>query len=200
MRSVGTLLEKILAHYEKKEYENAEKLADELIAAHPDFHRGQFLKAVVLEETGRAAEAESYYVRAGNRLTLWSRLALQLHDTDPQRALRYYERVSRMDPQNNLIWFSMGTLYEKQGRTDEARACFRNLSPFREVLSGIVIPLGFLIIMLGGCAAMIKRGDTVIAAFLIASALMCLLWLKRDGGRAVRMLAKKKNSGEDRRG
>ncbi len=200
MRSVGTLLEKILMHYEKKEYESAEKLADELIAAHPDFHRGQFLKAVVLEETGRAAEAESYYVRAGNRLTLWSRLALQLHDTDPQRALRYYERVSRMDPQNNLIWFSMGTLYEKQGRTDEARACFRNLSPFREVLSGIVIPLGFLIIMLGGCAAMIKRGDTVIAAFLIASALMCLLWLKRDGGRAVRMLAKKKNSGEDRRG
>jgi len=192
-------LEKILAHYEKKEYESAEKLVDELIAAHPAFHRGQFLKAVILEETGRVAEAESHYAKAGNRLTLWSRLALQLHDADPQRALRYYERVSRMDPQNNLIWFSMGTLYEKQGRADEARACFRNLTPFREVLSGIVIPLGFLIIMLGGSAAMIKRGDTVIAVFLIASAVMCLLWLKRDGGRAVRMIVKKKLSREDPR-
>lgn len=200
MKSVGTLLEKSLAYYEKKEYENAEKLADELIAAHPDFHHGQFLKAVILEETGRASEAENHYAKAGNRLTLWTRLALQLHDTDPQRALRYYERVSRMDPQNNLVWFSMGTLLEQQGRTGEAGACFRNLTPFREVLSGIVIPLGFLIIMLGGSAAMFKRGDAVIAGFLIASALMCLLWLKRDGGRAVRMLAKKRRSGKDHRG
>jgi tetratricopeptide (TPR) repeat protein len=192
VKSIGTLLERILAHYEKKEYENAEKLADELIAAHPDFHRGHFLKAVILEETGRATEAENHYAKAGNRFTLWSRLALQLHDVDPQRALRYYERVSRMDPQNNLIWFSMGALYEKQGRVDEARACYRNLAPLREVLSKIVIPLGFLIIMISGAVMMIKRGDKVLASFLIASSLMCILWLRRDGVKAVRMLAKKK--------
>lgn len=192
MQTIQALLEKSLTHYEKKEYGLAEKAADELLAIHPDFHRARFLKAVILEETGRAGEAEQHYAQAGNRLTLWLRLAMQLHDADPQRALRYYERVSKMDPQNNQAWFKMGTLYEKQGRRDEARTCFRSLSPFREALSRIVIPLGFLVIMVSGAVMMLKRGDTILALFLAASAIMCLLWLKRDGGKAVEMIRKKR--------
>jgi tetratricopeptide (TPR) repeat protein len=191
MESIGKLLEKIITHYEKKEYDRAEKLADELLAAHPDFHRAQFLKAVILEETGRGDEAEKHYTKAGNKFTLWFRLALQLHDVDPQRALTYYERVSKMDPQNNLVWFNLGNLYEKMGRLDEARACFRNLSPIKEVASRIFIPLGFMIFLVSGAVMMVQRGEKALASIVIASAVFCLFWLKRDGGKAVQMVVKK---------
>lgn len=192
MASIETLLKEILAHYEKKEYGAAEKAADALIAAHPDFQRGQFLKAVILDETGKAGEAEKHYAKAGNAFTLWLRLALQLHDSDPQRALVYYERVRKMDPENNLILFNLGSLYEKIGRTGDARGCFRALQPLREALSRVLTPLGFLIIMISGAVAMIQRGDKALAFFLVLSAGVCFLWLKRDGVRAVKMWAKKK--------
>jgi len=192
MASIEKLLEEILTNYEKKDYKAAEKAADELITAHPDFPRGQFLKAVILDETGRAVQAEQHYALAGNRYTLWSRLALQLHDIDPERALVYYERVIKADPENNTVRFMLGSLYEKTGRTNEARSCFRGLQPVREALSRILIPLGFLIIMISGVVIMIKRGDSALAFFLVLSAGVCLLWLKRDGGKAMRMWAKKK--------
>ena len=192
MASIEKLLKEILTQYEKKSYEAAEKAADELIAAHPDFPRGQFLKAVILDETGRAAQAEEHYARAENRYTLWSRLALQLHDIDPGRALVYYERVIKADPENNTIRFMLGSLYEKMGRTNEARSCFQGLQPVREALSRILIPLGFLIIMISGAIIMSKRGDRALAFFLVLSAGVCLLWLKRDGGKAMRMWIKKK--------
>jgi tetratricopeptide (TPR) repeat protein len=191
MQSISKQLEKIIAHYEKKDYDAAEKSVDELLASHPDFHRGQFLKAVVLEETGRASEAEKHYEKAGNRFTLWSRLAMQLHDIDPQRALTYYERVTKMDPQNNLLWFNLGNLYEKMGRTEDARSCFRNLSPLREVLSRIFIPLGFMIFLISGATMMIQRDEKGLAAVVIASAVFCIFWLKRDAGKAVQMIVKK---------
>jgi tetratricopeptide (TPR) repeat protein len=191
MQSISKQLEKIIAHYEKKDYDAAEKSVDELLASHPDFHRGQFLKAVVLEETGRASEAEKHYEKAGNRFTLWSRLAMQLHDIDPQRALTYYERVTKMDPQNNLLWFNLGNLYEKMDRTEDARSCFRNLSPLREVLSRIFIPLGFMIFLISGAIMMIQRDEKGLAAVVIASAVFCIFWLKRDAGKAVQMIVKK---------
>jgi len=191
MQSIVKQLDTIIAHYERKEYDAAEKAADELIAAHPDFHRGQFMKAVILEETGRAGDAEKYYEKAGNRFTLLSRLALQLHESDPQRALKYYERVTKMDPQNNLLWFNLGSLYETMGRIDDARRCFRNLSPAKEVMSRILIPLGFMIFLASGAVMMIRRGETALTIVVIASAVFCLFWLKRDAGRAVQMIAKK---------
>jgi len=191
MQSITRQLEIIIAHYEKKEYDAAEKAADELIAAHPDFHRGQFMKAVILEETGRAGDAEKHYEKAGNRFTLWSRLAMQLQESDPQRALTYFERVTKMDPQNNLLWFNLGNLYEKMGRNDDARRCFRNLFPLKEVMSRIFIPLGFLIFLASGGVLMIQRGEKALAIVVIASAIFCLFWLKRDAGKAVQMIMKK---------
>jgi tetratricopeptide (TPR) repeat protein len=191
MEHIGKRLEEIITHYEKKEYESAEKAADALIATHPDFHRAQFLKAVILEETGRTDEAERHYAKAGNKFTLWARLALQLHDVDPRRAVTYYERVSKVDPQNNLIWFSMGNLYEKMGNIDNARRCFRNLSPVKEILSRIFIPLGFMIFLVSGALMMIHRGEKALASLAIASAIFCLFWLKRDAGKAVQMAVKK---------
>ncbi|HXY55363.1 MAG TPA: tetratricopeptide repeat protein [Nitrospirota bacterium] len=191
MEPIGKLLEKIITHYEKRDYGTAEKAADALLATHPDLHRAQFLKAVILEETGRADEAEMHYAKAGNKFTLWVRLALQLHDVDPERALTYYDRVSRIDPQNNLVWFNLGSLYEKMGRIDKARACFRNLSPAREILSRIFIPLGFMIFLVSGAIMMIHRGEKALASLVAASAVFCLFWLKRDAGKAVQMAVKK---------
>lgn len=191
MESIGRLLEKVITHYEKKEYDGAEKAVDELLASHPDFHRAQFLKAVILEETGRTDEAEKHYDKAGNKFTLWLRLALQLHDADPERAITYYERVSKMDPQNNMVWFNLGDLYEKMQRFDEARQCFRNLSPVKEIASRIFIPLGFMIFLVGGAILMIQRDEKALASLVIASAVFCLVWLRRDGGKAVQMLGKK---------
>ncbi len=194
MESIGKALEKTLSHYEKKEYVSAEMEADKLIAAHPDFNQGQFLKAVILEETGRSAEAEKYYEKAGNRFTLWYRLAMQLQETDPQRALIYYERVSEMDPQNNMLWFNLGTLYEKLGKPKEAQRCFRNISPAKEIVSKILIPLGFMIFLISGAIMMIQHGDRGLPFVVMASAIFCLFWLKRDGGRAVQMMMKKRKA------
>ncbi len=191
MESISKLLNMILGHYEKKEYDAAEKAVDMLLVSHPDFHRGQFMKAVILEETGRGDAAEQHYARSGNRYTLWSRLAVQLHDIDPNRALIYYERVTKADPQNNLLWYGLGELYEKMGRPDDARECYRNLSPVKEVLSKILIPLGFMIFLLSGAIAMIQRGERGLAAVVIASAIFCVFWLKRDAGKSVNMIIKK---------
>jgi tetratricopeptide (TPR) repeat protein len=191
MDTIGKLLEKAIMLYEKKEYDGAEEAVDELLASHPDFHRAQFLKAVILEETGRSDEAEKHYSKAGNKFTLWIRLALQLHDVDPERAMTYYERVSKTDPQNNLVWFYLGNLYEKMQRFDEARQCFKNLSPVKEIASRIFIPLGFMIFLIGGAVLMIQHGEKTLAILVIASAVFCLVWLKRDGGKAMQMLRKK---------
>ena len=191
MQSIGRLFDTTIAHYEKKDYQAAEKAIDELLAIHPDFQRGQFLKAVILEETGRAGEAEAHYARSGNRFTLWARLAGQLEGTDPQRALLYYERAAENDASNNMLWFNMGSLYEKMGRSDEAGKCFRKLQLFREVLSRVFIPLGFLIILAAGARLMILRGDFALASVVSLSALFCLVWLKRDGGKAMEMIRKR---------
>ena len=191
MESISKLLNQIIEHYNNKDYDAAESAVDMLIAAHPDFHRGQFMKAVILEETGRANDAEQHYEKAGNRYTLWSRLAMQLQDIDPDRAIMYYERVTRLDPENNLLWFNLGELYEKKGRHEDARECYRNLSPVKEVLSKIFIPLGFMIFLISGGAMMIQRGERGLAAVVIASAVFCAFWLKRDAGKAIQMIMKK---------
>ncbi len=192
MQSIKQLFETTIAHYEKKEYAAAEKAVDELLQRYPDFQRGQFLKAVILEENGKAGQAEQHYAKSGNRFTLWFRLAAQLETVDPRRALDYYERVGKNDAHNNLLWFNLGNLYEKMGRTGDAGKCFRKMELLREVLSRIIIPLGFTILLVSGAVMMIRRGDRALASVVIASAVFCLFWLKRDGGKAAQMIAKKK--------
>lgn len=192
MQSIGKLFDAAIAHYERKEYRAAEKSIDELLSVNPDFQRGQFLKAVILEETGKTGKAEEHYARCGNRYTLWFRLASQLESVDPQRALRYYDRVSKHDTQNNMLWFNLGSLYETMGRPEDAGKCFRKMQMLREVLSRIVIPLGFLIIMATGGRLMFLKGDMGLFAVVAASGLFCLFWLKRDGGKALQMIRKKR--------
>ncbi len=192
MHSIGKLFDKAIAHYEKKEYREAEKAVDELIGLHPDFQRGQFLKAVILEETGREGKAEQHYAKSGNRFTLWFRLASQLETLDPDRAVTYYERVGKNDTQNNMLLFTLGSLYEKLGRKDDAGRCFGKLQPFREVFSRILIPLGFMIILVTGGRLMLLRNDYALASVVIASAVFCVFWLRRDGGKAVKMIGKKR--------
>ncbi len=194
MQAIGKLFDKTIAHYEKKEYREAEKAVDELIAAQPDFQRGQFLKAVILEETGRAGKAEQHYAKSGNRFTLWFRLASQLENVDPVRAITYYERARENDPYNNQLLFSLGSLYERLGRREDAGRCFSRLQPLREVFSRIFIPVGFMIIMITGTWLMVSRGDYAIASVVAASAAFCLFWLRRDGGKALQMVRKKRQS------
>jgi hypothetical protein len=191
MKGIGKQLEEIIAHYEKKEYAEAEQATDKLLAVYPDFPRGQFMKAVILEETGRAADAEPHYVKAGNRFTLWSRLAMQLHDIDPKRALAYYEKAIKMDPRNNVLLLALGDLYEKTGRREDARSCYRNLSLVREVVTRIVTPIGFVVFLIIGANMMFQRNQMGLAALVIASAVFCLFWLKRDAGKAIQMIRKK---------
>jgi len=192
MEAVGKLLETILMHYEQKDYVSAEKLLDNILVSHPNFHRAWFLKGVILEETGRNDEAGKFYDKAGNCFTLWFRLAMQLQEVDPQRAMVYFDRVSEMDKKNNMIWFYKGMVSEKLGNIEEARRCFRNLSPLREFFSRIVIPSGFMIFLIIGTVMMIKSGETALSLIVLASAVFCMFWLKRDAGQAVQMLIKKK--------
>ena len=191
MESIERLMEKMLRHYEKKEYSSAEKLANELLASQPTFHKAWFLKGVILEETGRSSEAEKMYEKAGNLFNMWIRLALQLHDVDAERAIEYYERALQLDCTFNLALLNKGLLYEKMGKLDEARACFRNLSPGKEVLSKVVIPAGFMALLLGSGLMLVQKGDWIISLFSFASTVVCFFWLKRDAGVAVKILLKK---------
>ncbi len=192
MESLRKKLEKTLELYEKKDYDNAEKGADEMLAANPEFPRALFLKAVILDETGRTEKAEEYYRKAGSTSLLWLRLALQLQEIDPERALRYFNKVKELDPENNLIWFSMGNVYEKLGRLDEARKSFNNISLMKEIVSKLLSPLGFLIVMVAGSIAMFNRGNAGLGSLVVLSGIVCLVWLKRDGGRVIQMMRKKK--------
>jgi hypothetical protein len=99
-----------------------------------------------------------------------------------------------MDRQNNMLWFNLGSLYEQLGRPDEARRCFRNIAPAKEVVSTILIPLGFMIFLISGATMMFQHGDKGLPIVVIASAIFCLFWLKRDGGRALQMMMKKKKA------
>jgi tetratricopeptide (TPR) repeat protein len=197
MEAVGNQLEIILKHYEQKDYVSAEKMLDDLLVSHPNFHRAWFLKGVVLEETGRKDEASKFYDKAGNCFTLWFRLAMQLQEADPQRAIVYFDRVSEMDDKNNMIWFHKGLLSERLGNLAEARRCFRQLAPLREILSRIIIPSGFMVFLIIGAVMMIKRGENALSLVVIASAAFCMFWLKRDAGQAVQMLVKKNQYGRD---
>jgi tetratricopeptide (TPR) repeat protein len=192
MEAVGKLLENILAHYEKKEYAAAEKLVNDLIEIDPNFHRAWFLKGIIFEETGRSDKAQEYFAKSGNVFTLMFRLALQLQDSDPLRALTYFDRLAEMDPQNNMLWFNRGLVYEKLGNRNEAAASFKHVAPGREILSRIVVPLLFMFFLTGGGIMMFLRGDKTLSSLVIASAVFCLFWLKRDMGKALQMFSKKK--------
>ncbi len=192
MESLRKTLEKTLLFYENKDFDNAEKGADLMLEANPEFTRALFLKAVILDETGRTDKAEEYYRKAGSTSLLWLRLALQLRESDPERALRYFNKVKEIDSENNLIWFSMGELYEKLKRPDQARKCFNNISLMKEIASKLLSPLGFLIIMVAVSIAMFKRGYLGLGSLMVLSGIVCLVWLKRDGGRVIQMMLRKK--------
>jgi len=194
MESVGIQFEKILELYSRKDYGHAIKLLDELLSATPNFQRGLFLKGVILEETGKPEKAKQYLDKAGNLFTLHYRLALQLQDSDPERALIYFDKATDSDPGNNTLWFAKGLLYEKLGRQEEAKACYKNMQMVREFLSRVLIPCGFIIILVGGAVAMFKKGENGLATVVVASAVFSLFWLKRDGGKALQMLLKKRQA------
>ena len=192
--TVEMLLEKALFFYERKEYEDAEKALNTLLSAAPDFHRGWFLKGIILEETGRADKAEECFVKSSNAHTLMVRLALQLQEKDPERARIYFDRVLQRDPGNNFMHYQNGLLYESLGKPEKAAESFRRISVLREIMSRIFIPGGFLIFLLAGAAAMFQRGEHVLSWIVLASALFCLVWMRRDSGLAIKMLLKKRKS------
>ena len=192
METVGNLLEKALFHYERKEYADAEKAVDALLAAAPDFHRGWFLKGVILEETGRADQAEECYIKSSNAHTLMIRLALQLQEKDPERSRIYFDRVLEIDPGNNFMLYQRGLLCESRGEHQEAAKSFRRISAMREIMSKIFIPGGFLIFLLSGSVAMFQRGERALSWIVLASALFCLIWMRRDSGLAIKMWLKKR--------
>ena len=192
METVGNLLEKALFHYERKEYADAEKAVAALLAGAPDFHRGWFLKGVILEETGRADQAEECYIKSSNAHTLMIRLALQLQEKDPERSRIYFDRVLEIDPGNNFMLYQRGLLCESRGEHQEAAKSFRRISAMREIMSKIFIPGGFLIFLLSGAAAMFQRGERALSWIVLASALFCLIWMRRDSGLAIKMWLKKR--------
>ncbi|MGE5893168.1 MAG: tetratricopeptide repeat protein [bacterium] len=191
MKSMWEKMQKALGHFERKEYDQARKLVNELLDEHPDMQQAWFIKGVILQETGRSEQAGECYSKAGNLSNLWFRLALQVKDKDPERAVTYFDRILRVDEKNNLALLNKGLLLEKLHRLDEARACFRKMTFGREIVSRIFIPLGFMILLLSGAVAMIQRGEKALSLLVIASAVFCLFWLKRDAGPVIKMIVKK---------
>jgi hypothetical protein len=48
-----------------------------------------------------------------------------------------------------------------------------------------------MIFLISGAIMMIRRGETGLTAVVIASAIFCIFWIKRDAGKAIQMLMKK---------
>ena len=192
MESIGKLLEDTLKLYERKEYVQAEKLVDALLDANPQFHRGWFLKGVILEETGRKDGAEKCYAKAGSMFNMWYRLALQLQEADPARALAYFDRVLEQDRSFSVAWLNKGMVHERLGDIENAKACFTRLSPGRELFSRVAVPAGFLVLLLISGVLLLSRGERILPFFAGLSVLVCFFWLKRDAGTALTMYRKKK--------
>lgn len=192
----GQAFEKSLLHFEKKEYKKAEKYIDELLEADPQFQRGWFLKGVILEETGRASEAEKYFEKAGNLYNMWFRLALQLGESDPQKAIGYFDRVLQMNPYDYLALFNKGLLCEKAGMTDEAKKCFQSIAAGKEVFSRIIVPLGFMIFLSVGGVLMFQKGDRTLSLLVLGMAGFCVIWLKRDLRTTLTLFSKKRQYGK----
>ena len=192
MIAIGEKLEKALAFYEKKEYKKAEKLADEMLATNPDFHRAWFLKGVILEETGKQPEADKHYEKAGSLYNMWFRLAMQLEKVDPERSMKYYERVLEMNPFECMALFNLGMLYEKAGNTAEALKYFNRIALGREILSKLIVPTGFMIFLFVGGIIMNQRGEKALSWCVLGMSFFCLFWLKRDAGTVMGMISKKR--------
>ena len=192
MKSIEKMLEKTLMCYEKRDYSSAEQIVNEILESNPDFHRGWFIKGVILEETDRINEANKCFDKAGNLFNMFFRLAVQLQHVDSQRALQYYDRVLQMDQKSNLAWLNKGLILENMGRVGDAQSCYRNLSPWRELISRIVVPAGFMIFLIAGGTEMIRRGEKALSIIVMASAVFCFFWIKRDAGTAIKMFLKKR--------
>jgi len=133
VESTGQLLEDALASYEKREYAKAEKFVDALLEGNPQFHRGWFLKGVILEETGKGDVARKCYAKAGSLFNMWFRLALQLQESDPERALVYYARVLEMDRNFSMALLNKGMLHEKLGEREKAKEALKRYAADLEI-------------------------------------------------------------------
>jgi tetratricopeptide (TPR) repeat protein len=193
MEATQKLLDEALLYYEQKNYAGAERVVDALIKANPVFHRGWFLKGIIMEETGKVEEAKEYLLKSGDVHSLMVRLAMQLQEKDPQRARVYFDRVLSEDPGSNILLFQNGLLCEKTGDRDGAHRFYQRLSPAREILSRIIIPIGFMIFLVLGAIMIFNRGERALSGIVMVSSLVCLFWLKRDGGLAIQMLRKKRS-------
>ena len=73
-----------------------------------------------------------------------------------------------------------------------ARSCARDLFVYSAALaySWLFALFPFMIFLLSGGAMMIQRGERGLAAVVIASAVFCAFWLKRDAGKAIKMIVK----------
>lgn len=191
MNEMGRAFEKALHSYEEKDYEGAEKGVDIMLSLNPAFARALFLKAVILEDTGRADEAEEHFRKAGPISFFLLRLAMQLQERDPERALRHFKRVSELDAGNNIVWLNMGKIHERAGRHKEANACYRHISLPGEIMNKLIAPVGFFVVMLVSAITLLSHGDYPLASLVIGSGVICLFWLKRDGGRAIEMIKKR---------
>jgi hypothetical protein len=54
-----------------------------------------------------------------------------------------------------------------------------------------VIPVGFIVFLIGSGVMLLQRGEKIISMFAFASTVFCFFWLRRDAGTAVKMLLKK---------
>lgn len=197
MKNESILFESALRHYEKKDYTTAHNIIDKILDANPDFYKGWFLKGVIFKETGVMNKISDCFNKTFNIHELWFRLALQIENIDPERAIACYRETIQIDPKFNVAWYKMGLIFERLGILDEARKCFSNLSPLRDVFSKFVIPLAFCTGLFISGYVMIRRGEVPLSLLVTMSAMFCLFWLKHDGLTAVGMLKKKMSAGKN---
>jgi type IV pilus assembly protein PilF len=116
-----------LAYAQLKNYKEAEKVLQKVLALHPDFADARNDLAAVLMISGRSAEARkewlAAYASAFNPTpdqTAWNLGSSYLEDKDLGEALRWFQSAVARNPSFARAQESLGAVLIAQGRIDEA--------------------------------------------------------------------------------
>ena len=125
------------------EFEHAEKVLTQLVAAKPDHGPAHYMLALVYDWLGRRGEAGEALVLAvkadpsnadaSYRLGNWFR-----DFGDFEEAVSEYERALDADPEHVASLFNLGCVLVRLGQLDEVRSVVERLLPLCEHLAGML--------------------------------------------------------------
>jgi protein O-GlcNAc transferase len=130
MASPNTLLRNVATCMQARQFEQAERLLDQLIRAYPDNREARYQLARVHVARGDIQAGlgvlEGLLARDAGYVQGWRTLAALTGDAGNwARAEACYRRAAELAPEDATIPYNLGLLFQRQGRLDEAGAWYQ---------------------------------------------------------------------------